>query len=406
MSQTTTPSEMEPSRPETLTVVYLEEAGHLVIHKKRGCGSYWFLLLWLTGWTVGCIVLAVNIFSDPSLILFAIPFWASWLVVASIVVWMRFGKETLIVGPDEVRFQRTAWIKLSTRVVPRAEVQSFQECRSSYTENDQYLWGIEMVTTGKPLRFAFRLPDRERAWLIHQLNRFIGSTGSGLEQPLSAQPFMQRTGVVTAGPTARPLTYEETRPNPPFDCRWHMTEDFDDWIIERRGRLEWIAILGLLFINAFWNGIVSVFVLLLWGILPVNNAPQGWEWWGMFVFLIPFEVIGLAMFAALLMAFLEPFHEVTWRFERDTIGFTNRWPLIRRSKTWAMPDRVSLELRREAPENASASVASVLGDSPARQLTFVSPDKVDIVTINSLTEGEALWMARLVLDRRPQWFQL
>jgi hypothetical protein len=322
MSQTTTPAETVPSRPETLTVVYLEEAGHLVIHKKRGGGSYWFLLLWLIGWTVGCVILAVNIFSDPSVILFAIPFWASWLVVASIVVWMRFGTETLIVGPDEVRFQRTAWIKLSSRTVPRAEVQSFQECRSSYQENDQYLWGIEMVTTGKPLRFAFRLPDRERAWLIHQLNRFIGSAGSALEQPPSAQPFMQRTGVVTAGSMARPLAYDETRPHPPSDCRWQLAEDFDDLIVWRRGRLEWIAILGLLFINAFWNGIVSVFVLLLWGILPVNNAPQGWEWWGMFAFLIPFEVIGLAMFVALIMSLLEPFHVVSWRFERDTIGFT------------------------------------------------------------------------------------
>jgi hypothetical protein len=68
-----------------------------------------------------------------------------------------------------------------------------------------------------------------------------------------------------------------------------------------------------------------------------------------------------------------------------------------------MLDKVSLELRREAPENASASVASVFADAPTRQLAFVSTDKVDIVTISTLTEGEALWMARVLMDRRPQW---
>ncbi len=47
------------------------------------------------------------------------------------------------------------------------------------------------------------------------------------------------------------------------------------------------AVAGLLFINAFWNGIVLVFVLALCGLMPMDDGPEGWEWWGMFVFLIP-----------------------------------------------------------------------------------------------------------------------
>src|SRR5262249_36595353 len=77
----------------------------------------------------------------------------------------------------EAMFMRTAVIRLTSRVVPRREVQGFRECRSNYTENDVHLWGIEMLTLGKPVRFAFRLPDGERAWLIYQLNRFLQASG-------------------------------------------------------------------------------------------------------------------------------------------------------------------------------------------------------------------------------------
>src|SRR5262245_34091166 len=152
-----------PARPETLTVDFYEDPEGIVIHKKRGGGPGGFLLLWLIAWTVGCIVLAVVFIKNPALgnLAFAIPFWASWLVVAALLVWIMFGKETLLLRRDAALFRRTALIRISSRFVPRAEIQNFRECRSTYTEDDQCLWGIEMVTLGKPLRFAFRLPDRE-----------------------------------------------------------------------------------------------------------------------------------------------------------------------------------------------------------------------------------------------------
>src|SRR5438105_1520346 len=156
-----------PARPDRLTVDFYEEPDTLVIHKRHGGGPSVFLLLWLIAWTVGCVALLVHVLKEPSLgmFAFALPFWASWLFVAGLLVWMIFGKETLFLDRDEAIFRRTAFIRLSSRIVPRKEVQSFQECRSSHRENNEYLWGIEMVTLGKPLRFAFRLPDRERAWL-------------------------------------------------------------------------------------------------------------------------------------------------------------------------------------------------------------------------------------------------
>lgn len=164
-----------PARPEKLTVAYYEEPDTLVIHTRRGGGPAGFLLLWLIGWTVACVTLLGEFIKDPTLatFAFALPFWASWLFVAGLLVWMRYGKETLILGTDDAIFMRSALIRLGERTVPRAEVQGFRECRSSHTENGQHLRGIEMVTLGKPLQFAFRLPDREREWLVFRLNRFL-----------------------------------------------------------------------------------------------------------------------------------------------------------------------------------------------------------------------------------------
>jgi len=115
--------------------------------------------------------------NSPAMFVLALPVWSAWLLVATILVWLLLGKETLSLDRDEAIFVRTAVIRLSSRVVPRVEIQGFREYRSGYREDDECQWGIEMLTLGKPVRFFFDLPDGERAWLIHQLNLFLGMSG-------------------------------------------------------------------------------------------------------------------------------------------------------------------------------------------------------------------------------------
>ena len=198
-----------PARPEKLSVDFYEEADGIAIHKRRGGGPGLFLLLWLTGWTVGCVVLVAQVIKEPAIgtFAFAVPFWASWLLVAGFLVWIQFGTETLLLRGDKVLFLRKAFITLSTRSVPRGEIQRFRECQSQHTENDQHLWGIEMVTIGKPLRFCFRLADQERDWLIHQLNLFLAATASD-PQP-GASPLLPEPPDETAA--AGPATAEQPK---------------------------------------------------------------------------------------------------------------------------------------------------------------------------------------------------
>ncbi|REJ75765.1 MAG: hypothetical protein DWQ29_16605 [Planctomycetota bacterium] len=391
-----------PARPQRLTVELFEQPDSIALRNNRAGGPWVFLLLWLIGWTVGCVFLVVQVITEPELgmIAFAVPFWASWLFVAGLLVWMIFGQETLVLKPDEALFLRTAWVKLSSRRIPRDEIQGFRECRSQHTENDEHLWGIEMVTLGKPVRFAFRLPDRERAWLVHALNGFLESTGPDIDPGLRLSASGAHRSLLSSTSAGNEvIDLDDTLPGPPSETAWQLTEEVDGFTFSEQGRLHPGALGTLLFINAFWNGIVLVFVLALFGFMPMDEGPEGWEWWGMFVFLIPFEAIGLAMFAGLIAVMLEPFRHTKWCFEQDRIVQRTFWPLYTHTKSWNVAELDRLELRRSKSDSNSS-----LGDKSPFGLAFVAQANTDLCEIPNLTEGEARWLAGVVLELRPDWF--
>ncbi len=396
-----------PARPDRLTVDFYQEADTLMLRMPRGGGPWHFMLLWLIGWTVCCVALLAKVLNAPApwILVFALPFWTSWLFVASLIAWMLFSKETLYVDCDEVRFVRTAVIRLTARIVPRKEIKGFHECRSNYAENNQFLWGIEMVTLGKSVRFAFRLPEQERAWLIYQLNAFLKLPGvEKVRYSAGSAEVISRTSdsrsTIGVPITTEILVSKNTLTEAPTDCRWQLSEDFDNFAFLQKGRLNLGGLAGLLFVNVFWNGIVAVFVMALFGMAPVKNPPQRWEWWGMFVFLIPFEVIGLVMLATLISTVLEPLRRKTWGFEQDRIVTRTVWSMYRRMRMFNVLGLDRLELRRSKGDGSEGQWSA-----EPFTLAFVSTINVDLCDIANLTEGEARWMAHIVLARRPKWFK-
>ena len=218
----------------------------------------------------------------------------------------------------------------------------------------------------------------------------------------------------------------------PVGTSWKMTADFDTIEFKRRGR--WTAgLFGSLFVAAFWNGIVSVFVCALFGVIGAeDNAPSapdaaavqtadnpeatqsvvktdqglfdslkdkhmivndkpapffGREWWFMFCFLIPFEIIGLAMIWAFLSQLFAPFTTQSWTFnsnkavrKRTLFGF----PFIRR---FDMMDFSYLEIHHyKYQPNANKD-----------ELTFYDRNDRKILTIKNLNRAEARWIANEVL---------
>ncbi|MBQ2621535.1 MAG: hypothetical protein IJF84_09395 [Thermoguttaceae bacterium] len=218
----------------------------------------------------------------------------------------------------------------------------------------------------------------------------------------------------------------------PVGTSWKMTADFDTIEFKRRGR--WTAgLFGSLFFAAFWNGIVSVFVCALWGVIGAeDNAPStpdsaavqtadnseddqsvvkndkglfeslkdkhmivndkpapffGREWWFMFCFLIPFEIIGLAMIWAFLSQLFAPFTTQSWTFnsnkavrKRTLFGF----PFIRR---FDMMDFSYLEIHHYQYQPRANK----------DELTFYDRNDKKILTIKNLNRAEARWIANEVL---------
>lgn len=78
-----------PAQPRRLTVRFEQTVDRLSLtyrsrHWGRGCA----LLVWLIGWTVGCVYLAGEVRANPNAanVMFAVPFWSSWIFVFFVVL--------------------------------------------------------------------------------------------------------------------------------------------------------------------------------------------------------------------------------------------------------------------------------------------------------------------------------
>ncbi|MCA9034267.1 MAG: hypothetical protein KDA91_04000 [Planctomycetaceae bacterium] len=408
-----------PAKPARLGVRYYETddgIGFGIRNKAIGTGC--FLVVWLSGWTVGCVVLIANAVKDPSVgnIAFGIPFWGSWLAVSSFLIWLWFGRETFVLKHDKALFVRSAIIRLSAREVPRSEILRFEGCLSKHTQNDQHLHGIRMVTAGEPLEFGFRLDPQDRVWILYRLNDFL-NPGQAFAMDTDAASVASEEEVVRVALSSTDDTSSfamvETLIEVPeelpavSDNQWEMEERVTELRFGRRGQFRAAPFFLLLFLNSFWNGIVSVFVLTLWGALPNGPARFTGEWWFLFFFLIPFELIGLAMFSGLLLTVLAPFRTEFWKFDTIAIGRVIKWPFFNRSEQWEPNGRYQLQLRKQKPSN-SASPKKNLGSvlpSNGFELAVVSDAMIELCSISNLTEGEARWIGQQILRMRFSWLR-
>lgn len=468
-----------PARPRRLGVRFAQTGDALEMSRRSGgpAAGGCFLVLWLIGWTVGCVFLAVQVIREPKLfhILFGIPFWASWLFVFGLILKMFFQRDTLRLDHSGAAFVRSVIVPVARRYVPLGEIRRFAPRRAASVSDGGGAAGeaIEMRTIGQPLRMFDGLEADQAAWLAHELNALLralkgsrdedagddegdrdagerasaeadGPGGSVGDEPApAAEVAAADRGATPRGGRGVVLERGEQPIAPPSDTRWRRVDDFDAFQLVQRGRLSLSALGVLLFINAFWNGIVSVFIASL--ILPEAKGPQGAEWWGLFFFLIPFEAIGLVMFLALLAVLAEPLRKSSWRFGRQEIEKRTAWLGLGPRQTWWVDRLDRLELRdaegkvrrflaarmksgaaprgrrwtatagsaeggegpglADALRTFSSQVRQASGEAETVDLVFIERGNVELLKIDNLTEGEARWIADMVMRERPGWFR-
>ena len=184
-------------------------------------------------------------------------------------------------------------------------------------------------------------------------------------------------------------------------------------VFSRRGRCSWSMLGGVLFINLFWNGIVSVFLV---GVF--NPGAMGGESLGtvgrvaMGVFLVPFVGIGITMLGGLLACLAAPFSTEWARFGRRELraGWTivglpwaRRYDLsgvvgveVNRDGRARRLQRNQIDVRR--PLRMGETV-----EGPVRKVALVDANGRRVFEMDGLTVGEADWWAQTLVDAYRGW---
>ncbi|MBQ3349717.1 MAG: hypothetical protein IJG38_04910 [Thermoguttaceae bacterium] len=452
-------------------------------------GFSWFTALFLSVfwgiWTSACFAMVYASFEDKEVILFMIPFLLADIGVLCILLYTFFGKETGWM--DETGFHqeyRCLFVRLR-KDVPLNSIRKFKLGRDyTFRQNKQPAYCVQIVTAAKEINVmrAFTQTDQQR-WLAAAGNAVLANlTGrepvptltslsnaepsddfvdsSVFEEDDNASSRMNFSAVNRTADLADEDSdernddydneyeddendYYESKierfsssdhisdADKPVGTSWKMTADFDTIEFKRRGR--WTAgLIGTLFVAAFWNGIVSIFLCALFGVigaqdnnpsqpavvpaqttqsaenaqtveqdvrnhfeslknkhLIVNKKPApyfGTEWWFIFCFLIPFEIIGLVMIWAFLSQLFAPFTTQSWTFssnkairKRTLFGF----PFTRR---FDMMEFSYLEIHHSQYQSSDND-----------ELTFHDRNDRKIFKIKNLNRADARWIANEVL---------
>jgi len=421
-----------------------QDGDELRLRARRGsCAIAAFMTFWMAGWTVGCAFIVTRFHWDMAFedLIFPIPFLLGWVFGAMVWVSMLFANEELRLGPDGVRYRlRLSFIPTQRRNLPLSElkdVDSFTEREGSGSDTT-ITHGVELRTYGAPLRFGQALSSEDRTEAVRLVGKHLKMLKS-LRSSTRREDANQTASdglfatSATGGPEARsggllldgqPGTFER-----PSECCYRLVRTFDGVDFVWRGKPMFLGSLVILALNLFWNTIVMVFVLQLFKDFRFD----------LFLFLIPFELIGLAMFIGFLAALFQPFFKERWRFTRAAIEhrFTVFWigprwhyeviPLshveLRRDEEGVKP---FWERGKKKEEESGASGGVVAkgrgkrGGAPAKvrrpinlrpsqfgrdfMLEFVATDGEPLCTIKHLHEGEARWIADVVRGEFPGWF--
>jgi DNA-binding protein len=378
------------------------------------------MIVWLTMWTVGCVFLAraVIVGREPFLLLFGVPFWASWFFVFFMLLKAFFQVEEVVLDAEGLRFRRRVIVAIKSRQVPTVELKKVTRYSTVVdSESGRRAEGLELETSGQPLRLFQGLGGDELQWLAYQINEGIaGLPGRAADvKELAAAPMAAgeapASGAEAAGadPDDASLLILSAGPAAvPTDSQWRVSERAEDLVFAWRGRFRLGQIAGALFMCLFWNGIVSVFVMGLFGWAPRmgNGMPQGAGWWGMFLFLIPFEAVGVSILWGLLYMLGEPFHRLRWTFSANGVERRNTWLGVGLRRTWPVTRLGRLELRRESAGQKrfwKFRIAEQMEET-TYAVVLITPESCELCAIKGLTQGEARWMAQSILRQGAGWF--
>ena len=358
--------------------ILVDQAGNDLVLRRR-TGSFAdaaFLLLWLTIWTVVCVFLVVRLGQEPTFehAVFSIPFLVAWPVGFAYFLTAFLGFERLQVGSDGLEHRTLT----GRRLVPLGEVKGIAHCRKIIKDEDgiRTEHSLMIETMGRPIRFG-QGPGRARATMA-------GRSAPRPPPALAPEQSIEHHPEEAAKPGVRieVLGPDRPVPGPPSDSTIRLrAHDWDGREFVRRGTFSPTGLGTVTALALFWNGGVGIFVMRLFERFT----------WGDFLFLLPFEAIGLVFFAVWVLVLLAPFMVQRWvigprdastRFSCLGLGRTQRFDVTK---------IVRVELRCDSPGPGKE-------DDTPYSLRFVGGDGREPIAFCGFTEGEARWVGGVACD--------
>lgn len=386
-------SKQPPERPKRLrTRLKGDEETLTGVISGRSWSTAVFMSFWLTIWTAGCIWLLVEAFTkqDWFLFLFGVPFWASWFFATGVLLNALFSETRFTLGPDGFRQQWRVLRSITIQEIPLWELRRFCHRILSFDRENSSRHAIEVQRMGKSLYMGENLSIAEQEWLAFALD--------------DHRQYLQRQAGISVTPDSVEIQQLLADGNAPtHDSAWSLQDDtFADLVFANHGRFELGSVLGLAFLNAFWNGIVSLFVLSMLGLGPEMKIPEGSAWWIAALFLLPFVVIGAMLLFGLVFLVLEPFRETRWIFADGRIRFVSTWlgwsfGLAENYTVGSAMVVIVQEELKPTKGKRTRSTSSEMG--PLHQLTIGDESNPQICAITGLTFGEAVWMREELLRK-------
>jgi len=374
-------------RPQKLRTRYSRDPDELTIsYPWRAFGTGLFGIFFLSVWSVACVFLLFRVLEKPELmrVIVGSVFWIAWIFVFLFTVSSIFGCDYVKVDRDSLTYVNRIFIQISRRQCPFSEVKQISiKNRKQNEENTSFVPGMVIETLGGPISVFSGVSMKELLWLKSELVDAIG---------LDRRIEVSDEAVILKGNSFESALSIVEKPS---ESTWQMRQDFDGLVFFQRGTFSLLGIFVILMLNVFWNGIVSVFVMNLLGF--DDDPPRGLDWIGRALFLIPFVLIGLLFVFLFLLTLIEPLRVTSWTFTSNSIDCAWRWLGLGPRWHYDVTSLQSISIDKSKRRKAQQESDEVEDSGPLRYcITFHANESSEICTFDSLTEGEARWIAENV----------
>jgi hypothetical protein len=174
---------------------------------RRSWGELVFLTVWLTGWTVGGIAAIGELLNvDWSVRLFLLLWLCGWAFgesfVAGVIAWQLFGRELLIVAPQQIEVRKEAGRFARTKLYDVAFIRQVEAARipSDEDEPPRKDFCIDFLYDGRTVRIGEGMSEREAEHIAATVSaRIRPRTWWGEESPADPYgPPLEPAGPATA----------------------------------------------------------------------------------------------------------------------------------------------------------------------------------------------------------------